>query len=142
MRSDALELTLRGKAGQHLSGQLQYFKSGQWINVDVTLRYASASPYSLTAGEDIFHTGLSNARPAGVGRNTLRGSDLQSIDLRWSHETQVAKGKDVTFGIDAFNVFNHPNFTNYVGNVRSPLYGSPTNVSPSRRIQLSAEATF
>ncbi|HEX7419649.1 MAG TPA: carboxypeptidase regulatory-like domain-containing protein [Thermoanaerobaculia bacterium] len=185
MHSDALELTLRGKAGQHVGGQLQYtfsrtvnntggifwfpadqyaapgaewgpsdfdqrhrlnalatFKSGRWIKLGVAVKYATALPYSLTAGEDVFHTGLSNARPAGVGRNTLRASDSRSVDLRWSHETPVSKGKTLTTSVDAFNIFNHPNFTNYVGNIRSPLFGSPTTVSAARRIQLSAEVNF
>jgi hypothetical protein len=44
--------------------------------------------------------------------------------------------------VDAFNILNHPNFSGYVGNVRSPFYLSPTTVFPGRRLQLSAEVKF
>ena len=35
--------------------------------------FTPGRPYSLTTGRDDFDTGFANARPAGVGRNTLQG---------------------------------------------------------------------
>jgi outer membrane receptor protein involved in Fe transport len=190
LRSDSLELTLKGKVAKRLSGQLQYtwsralndtggifwypadqyapaasewgpadfdvrhrlnvlatLNTGRWGKVGLSGRFASALPYNLTAGDDLFHTALSNARPAGVGRNSLRASSYANVDVRWSRELPLTlvkggKGNGLTLSLDAFNVFNHPNFTGYVGNVRSPFYLSPTTVSPGRRIQLSAEVSF
>jgi len=188
LRSDALELTMRGRYGKRISGQAQYtlsrafndtaainfYPSNQYApvgsewgpaNFDVrhrlnllgnisagrlgkfglSGRFASASPYSQTAGIDFFHTGMSNARLPGVGRNTLRATPFRSVDVRWSRDlalTQIEKGTELTLSLDAFNVFNHPNFAGYVGNVRSPFYLSPTTVSPGRRLQLSAEVKF
>jgi hypothetical protein len=189
MKSDALELTLRGRAGKILSGQLQYtysramsdtggifwypsnqyaplatewgptdfdvrhrlnilatLNAGRWGKLGAAGKFSSAPPYTLTAGEDLFHTGLSNARPGDVGRNGLRGSRFSDVDLRWSHELPVAMGKTKGHGlalsVDAFNLFNRPNFSGYVGNVRSPLYLDPTKAGPGRRLQLSVEATF
>ena len=190
LRSDALELTLRGRAGKRVSGQAQYtfsrasnntggifwypsnqyapisaewgpadfdvrhrlnvlgtLSAGHWGNFGLSGRFTSAPPYSETAGVDRFHTGMANARPAGVGRNTLRASDSRSIDLRWSHdvgfvEVKGANGREMSVSLDAFNILNHPNFNGYVGNVRSPFYLSPTSVSPGRRLQLSAEVKF
>jgi outer membrane receptor protein involved in Fe transport len=190
LRSDALELTLRGRAGKRLSGQAQYtlsrasndtggifwypsnqyapvsaewgpadfdvrhrlnllgtLSAGRWGNFGLSGRFTSALPYSETAGTDPFHTGMANARPTGVGRNTLRGSGYRNVDLRWSHDVRLTeakgeKGRELTLSVDAFNILNHPNFTGYVGNVRSPFYLSPTSVSPGRRLQLSAEVKF
>ena len=190
LRSDALELTLRGRYRKRISGQLQYtfsramndtgginwypsnqyaplgaewgpadfdvrrrlnllttFSAGRWGNLGVSARFASALPYTETAGVDFFHTGLSNARPPGVGRNRLRASAYEAVDMHWSHDVALTeakgeKAREVTLAIDAFNVFNHPNFAGYVGNVRSPFYLAPTTVSPGRRLQLSAEVKF
>jgi hypothetical protein len=189
LKSDALELTFRGKVGKALSGQIQYTYSrassdtggifwyaanqyapvaqewgpadfdvrhrlnvlttlngGRWGKFGASGKFSSAAPYTMTAGEDPFHTGLSNARPLGVGRNSLRGSTFADIDLRWSHDLPVSPGKGkedgLALSLAAFNVFNHPNFSGYVGNVRSPLFLNPTYAGAGRRFQLSLEATF
>jgi hypothetical protein len=189
LRSDALELTLRGKRGKRLSGQLQYtlgkamndtggiswypanqyapvgaewgpadfdvrhrlnllatLDAGRWGNLGASGRFTSALPYSQIAGIDLYNTALANARPDGVGRNTLRADGYRSVDLRWSRELALGggkeKGRSIELAIAAFNVFNHPNFSGYVGNVRSPFYLSPTSASAGRRLQLSAEMKF
>jgi hypothetical protein len=189
LRSDALELTLRGSMGRRVKGQLQYTLSrasndtggifwypanqyappaaewgpadfdvrhrlnvlatilaGRYGNLGLSGRFTSGLPLSETAGADLFHTGLSNARPVGVGRNTLRTSGYSNVDLRWSRDVPLAgKGdgaRNLTLAIDAFNVFNHPNFSGYVGNVRSPFFLLPTSASAGRRLQLSAEVKF
>jgi hypothetical protein len=190
LRSDALELTLRGRYKKRVSGQLQYtfsramnntgginwypsnqyaplsaewgpadfdvrhrlnllttLSAGRCGNLGISGRFASALPYTETAGIDFFHTGMANARPAGVGRNSLRASGFSTVDVRWSHDVALSeskgeKARELTLAIDAFNVFNHPNFAGYVGNIRSPFYLSPTTVSPGRRLQLSAEVKF
>ncbi len=190
LRSDAIELTLRGRSGKRMSGQVQYTFSratnntgginwypsnsyapigaewgaadfdvrhrlnllgtlsvGRWGNLGASARFTSGLPYSEIAGIDLFHTGMANARPAGVGRNTLRATGFSAVDVRWSHDVRLTeargeKGSGLTLSVDAFNVFNHPNFSGYVGNVRSPFYLSPTAVFPGRRLQLSAEVKF
>ena len=86
------------------------------------------------------------ARPAAV-RNTLRASGTETVDVRWSRDLPLSaakgeKARALTLSIDAFNVFNHPNFNGYVGNIRSPFFGAPTSVAPGRRLQLAAEMKF
>jgi hypothetical protein len=190
MRSDALEMTFRGRVGQHLNGQIQYVLSntrndtrsiwwypsdqyapasaewgpaefdqrhrlnalvtitaGRWINLGISARYGSPLPFNETAGLDLFHTTLSNARPPGVTRNSLRGSSTKNVDAHWSHDvltsgTEKDGGRTLSVALDAFNAFNHPNFSGYVGNVRSPLFRSPTVAAAGRRLQLSLEAKF
>lgn len=190
LQTDALELTLRGRAGKRLSGQVQYSLSramndtggifwypadqyappsaewgpadfdvrhrlnalatvnaGGWGSFGLSGRFTSGLPYSETAGVDRYRTALSNARPPGTGRNTLRAASYSVIDVRWSRELALTgekgdRAKTMTVALDAFNVLNHPNFTGYIGNVRSPFFLSPTSVQPGRRIQLSAEMRF
>jgi outer membrane receptor protein involved in Fe transport len=188
MRSDALELTMRGNAGKHFTGQVQYtlsralndtsgifwyasnpyapvssewgpadfdqrhrlnllgtFTAGRWVNVGIAAKLYSGTPYSQIAGADLFHTGLANARPDGIGRNTLRTPAYEDVDVRWSHDVALRgstkeHAKAFTLSIEAFNAFNHANFAGYIGNVRSPLFLRPTTAAPGRRLQLSIEA--
>jgi hypothetical protein len=54
----------------------------------------------------------------------------------------LGKGKEddakvISLGISAFDILNHPNFTNYVGNIRSSLFMQPTVAMPGRQLQFS-----
>jgi hypothetical protein len=115
------------------------------VNVGIAAKLYSGTPYSQIAGADLFHTGLANARPAGIGRNTLRTPAYEDVDIRWSHDVALRgstkdHAKALTLSVEAFNAFNHANFGGYVGNVRSPLFLRPTTAAPGRRLQLSIEA--
>jgi hypothetical protein len=62
-----------------------------------------------------FNNGQTNARPPGVGRNTLEGPGYATLDLRWSRAFELAaSGRDerpeISIGVDAFNVTNHVDF--------------------------------
>jgi hypothetical protein len=105
-------------------------------------------PYSLITGLDLYNTGIANARPAGVARNTLRGPGYASLDLRWSREfPYAAPGKarpkrSVTFGVDAFNLTNRVNYNTPVGNLASQFFGQSTSAAPARRIQFSLRLRY
>jgi outer membrane receptor protein involved in Fe transport len=116
-------------------------------SLGLAVSLASGRPYTLRTGTDDFHTGQTNARPAGVGRNTLDGPDYASVDARLSHEfalggSKPGEGPGLAFGVEAFNIFNHVNYVGYVGNLRSPFFGQAIAAQPPRRIQLSAEVHF
>jgi len=98
----------------------------------------SGRPFTLFVGENTFGdvAGLSTDRVGGapvsgncpsvsdcmttVSRNTYTGAPLYSWDMRLSRNFRVGEGKMLNFGVDAFNLFNHPN----VDEVTS-VYGSP-----------------
>jgi len=118
-------------------------------NLGLAVSLASGRPYTLRTGTDDFHTGQTNARPAGVARNTLDGPDYASVDARLSHEFAFGgsskpgeDGPGLSIGVDAFNILNHVNYVGYVGNRRSPFFGQAIAAQPPRRIQLSAEVRF
>jgi outer membrane receptor protein involved in Fe transport len=118
------------------------------FNLGVSLSLYSGLPYTLTSGLDDFHTGTANARPAGVPRNSLEGPGYVDLDLRWSRELSLIKGKKKdegvkgTIAVDAFNVLNKVNYVSYVGNLRSPFFGQAVAAQPPRRLQLSFRLKF
>ncbi len=132
---------------RHRLEGLVAWKAGQWVDLGVSVSLGSGRPYSLQTGRDNYHTGQTNARPAGVARNTLQGPGSASVDVRWSHKFGLGskKGEDApawSVGVDAFNVLNRVNYAGYVGTLTSPFFGRATAAQPPRRVQLTAGFQF
>lgn len=109
------------------------------------LSIASGGPYTETTGRDDYNTGFANARPAGVGRNTLQGPGYVQLDLRWYHDlvlTRKKEGPVLRLAVDAFNVTNRVNYVSFVGNLSSPFFGEAVAARPPRRLQISARFSF
>ena len=118
-----------------------------WLSLGVASALYSGTPYTETAGSDFYHTGLGNARPAGVTRNTLRGGGVATLDLSWSHDLRLTdakgdKAKVLTPQISAFNILNHTNYTGYIGNITSPLFLRPTGARAARQMQFQLGYRF
>lgn len=118
-----------------------------WLTLGVELTVNSGAPYTETTGTDDFHTGLGNARPAGVARNTLEGGAMALLNVQWNHDFRLTKAKDdkaryLSAGLAAFNVFNHTSYQNYVGTLTSPLFGHPTSAANGRQLQLTVGYRF
>jgi hypothetical protein len=60
------------------------------IRTSINVQAQSASPYTITTGEDLNRDGVFNERPAGVGRNTERGSSTWTMNLNLTK--QIALG--------------------------------------------------
>jgi hypothetical protein len=147
----------------------QYTPSGEWGRADFDQRHrfnllgsvtltkkwsigtgitaSSGKPYTLTTGLDSFHTGMVNARPAGVARNTLQGPGYADVDLRCSRDfflvrSKQDKGPVATVALDGFNVFNRVNYTAYIGNLSSPFFRQAVSSLPARRMQLTVRVKF
>jgi hypothetical protein len=131
---------------RHRFNMLESFKPGKQFTIGVGLQLASGKPYTMTTGADPFNTGLFNERPAGVSRNTLEGPSYTDLDLRVSRDFFLSKkgdkGKVATVALDAFNVLNNVNFSSYVGDLSSPLFGRAVASSPARRMQLTVRFKF
>ena len=118
-----------------------------WLTLGISATLYSGAPYTETAGSDLFHTGLGNARPAGVGRNTLQGGGTADLDLLWDHDFKLTKAKGenakvLNIGVSGFNVLNHANFTNYIGSIRSPLFEQPTAALAGSQLQFGIRYQF
>jgi hypothetical protein len=121
---------------------------GPWWNVGVSFEGFSGRPYSIITGLDAYNTGIANARPAAVGRNTQRGPAYASLDLRWSRDIPYAASgnarpkRSLNLGVDAFNVTNRVNDNTPVGNLSSPFFGQSISAAPARRIQFSVRVRY
>jgi outer membrane receptor protein involved in Fe transport len=132
---------------RHKVNALGSFAVGKRMNLGIALTLASGAPYTLTTGMDPYHTGMANARPSGVPRNSLTGPGYADLDLRWSRDFNLNrakkdKGPVATVGFDAFNVANRVNFSSFVGDISSPFFGGAVATLPARRLQLSARLKF
>lgn len=132
---------------RHRFNLLGTLNEGHWLSLGLAANLYSGTPYTETAGVDVFNTGLLNARPPGVSRNTLQTSGYADLDVRWSHDLKLIRShKDKSpilgFAVDAFNIPNRANYATYVGNVQSALFRQPTSSLPARRVQFSVKYKF
>jgi hypothetical protein len=132
---------------RHRFNMLESFSPGKSFTLGVGLTLTTGKPYSLTTGTDDFNTGINNARPAGVARNSLQGPGYADLDLRLSRDFYLSrekkeKGLMATIAFDGFNALNHTNYTGYIGNLSSPFFGRPVSALPSRRLQLTTRFKF
>lgn len=149
----ANQYSLEGESGRanfdqrHRFNLLATFNEDHWLNLGAAVKLYSGLPYTETSGNDTFNTGILNARPFGVGRNTLESGGTTELDLRWSHDLLAPhksseKLPTFTLAIDAFNVTNRTNFTSYVGNIQSAFFEQPTTAASARKLQFTARIKF
>ena len=143
---------LRGEYGRADFDQRQRFtmlassEFNRWLHFGTSFTAGSGLPYTRTTGLDLFNSGFANARPVGVRRNTLQGPGYMELDLRWSHDFALSrkgdKGPLLTFAADAFNAVNHVNYSQFIGNERSPFFGRAVSSLPARRLQFTLRLKF
>ncbi|HKO58415.1 MAG TPA: TonB-dependent receptor [Thermoanaerobaculia bacterium] len=118
----ALSGTLDGPAGVQLS---------------YVYAYTSALPFNIQLPNDRNGDANFNDRPPGVGRNTGRGFDYRSLDLRLSRRFGRVEAI-----VDAFNVFNRANYQAPNNIITSPTFGRPTAASDPRQVQAGLRVTY
>jgi len=103
--------------------------------------YNTALPYNIITGNDDYNNYSWWAYPPGERRNSGRGSDYFSLNVRLSKFINI---KPVSFQVFAelFNATNRTNFTSYAGNMQSTIFGQPTWAQDPRLIQLGARINF
>lgn len=109
--------------------------------------YASRLPFNVLAGSDLNGDSNNNDRPFGLGRNTGKGFDFASFDLRLSRRFQLTEKFGLELLAEGFNLLNRANLTvpnNVFGTGASPLasFGKPTAAFDPRQIQLGFRMTF
>lgn len=97
-------------------------------------------------GEAYFNVGLFSPEPLGQIGNTRRrffhGPGLNNWDLALLKDTKFTESKSLEFRAEAFNIFNHTQFTNPDGNFSSPTFGFVTGAQASRILQLGLKFLF
>jgi len=106
----------------HRAGFLRDFKFGSLFTAQAGRRF------NVFAGSDANGDGnpLSD-RPGTLGRNTLRGPNFASFDLRVAREVHLNERVTAEFSADFFNLFNRDNITDL-----NTVYGGiDLNVAPN-----------
>jgi hypothetical protein len=105
--------------------------------------FVSGSPcpqtvdFGVTCGEVSSFGGFTGGRVPQVGRNTFKApTTLRTVDFRISRDIPIRERFKLQFNGEAFNLFNHTNFTsvltnavNYTG--RSAATGAKCNTNPN-----------
>lgn len=109
--------------------------------------YASRLPFNVLQGTDRNLDTNNNDRPLGVGRNTGRGFDFASLDLRVSKRFKLTERVDLQLLAEGFNMLNRANFgvpNNTFGSGATPLpaFGQPTQAFDPRQFQFGMRVSF
>lgn len=108
---------------------------------------ASRLPFNVLLGSDRNFDTNNNDRPLGVGRNTGRGFDFASFDLRLSRRFRLTERVSLDVLAEGFNLFNRSNFgvpNNTFGSGTTPLatFGRPTAAFDARQFQFGLRVSF
>jgi hypothetical protein len=110
-------------------------------------QYGSRLPFNILTGADRnFDTNV-NDRPAGVGRNTGRGFDFASLDVRLNRRFRFSEQLSLETIVEGFNLLNRsnlqlPNNTFGTGTTPLPNFGRPTSADNPRQIQFGLRLNF
>ena len=120
----------------------------------------SGAPYTVRTGFDDNRDTIFNDRPAGVGRNTERGTWQRTVNIRLSWQPGAGASTDrrggrgqgggggggkrrgVEIYAQVWNLLNETNFTRFAGVLTSPFYGSATSAAPARRFDFGIRTFF
>ena len=61
-----------------------------------------------------------------VGRNSIYGPHFFDADIALMKDIRIKERLTFSFGAQAYNAFNHPNFDNPVADISNPLFGHTT----------------
>lgn len=109
--------------------------------------YESSLPFTIQTGTDRnFDTNV-NDRPVGAGRNTGRGFDFASLDLRLSRKLQLTERLRIEVMAESFNTLNRTNLqlpNRVFGTGVEPLasFGRATAAGDPRQVQFGLRVSF
>ena len=78
-------------------------------------------------------------------RNFFHGPGFWNTDFALRKVTRITEGTSIEMRFEAFNLLNHVNFANPVGDVADPNFGRISSIrtgSNSRLLQLGAKFSF
>ena len=109
--------------------------------------YASRLPFNVLLGSDRNFDTNNNDRPLGRGRNTGRGFDFASFDLRLRRRFRITERVGLDVFAEAFNLFNRsnygvPNNTFGPGATPNATFGQPTSAFDPRQLQFGLKLNF
>jgi hypothetical protein len=107
--------------------------------------YGSRLPFNVVTGTDRNNDTNVNDRPAGVGRNTGRGFDYASLDVRLARKFSLGERVNLEAIAEGFNVLNRANLQTPNNTLRPDTlstFGRPSAADSPRQIQLGLRLNF
>lgn len=77
-----------------------------------------------------------------AGRNPFHGPGLNNMDIVFAKDTRVTESTRIELRFEAYNVFNHAQFFNPVGDINAGNFGQVVQAQNPRLIQLGAKFYF
>jgi hypothetical protein len=97
-------------------------------------------------GNLYFNTSLfSNEQLGQLGNSRRRffhGPGLNNFDMALAKTTRITESKELQLRFEAFNLFNHAQFSNPTGEINSSQFGLVTSARPARIMQLGLKFLF
>lgn len=125
------------------------------VSATLSLAANTGTPYTITSGLDTNGDGIFNDRPAGIGRNSVRGSGQYALSANLSYALGLGtrppapgdKGGPkprvrLAWTVSAMNLTNHANYTGFSGVMTSPFFLRPTTVQNPRKIDIGMTCGF
>jgi hypothetical protein len=108
------------------------------ISVAPILSVGSSRPINALLTTDAYRTGAYpiSARPAGFERNVFRSRPSFNLDVRLMKTIHVRDRALLQFGVEAFNLTNHPNIERVSPFYGLATFGQPLESLPARQLQL------
>jgi hypothetical protein len=120
----SLSSVIVARTGFPFNGQVLAAVQGAYPRPDIVPGQPVWVSSSAAPGGKMLNANAFVAPPAGAqgneGRNTIPGFGLTQVDLSLGRKFALTERIMLEFRTDAFNVFNHPNFTNplaYIGSL-------------------------
>jgi hypothetical protein len=141
-------LTVSGSFEAVRSNHSSRFRSAlEGFQLSYIFSYASALPFNILTGNDRNFDTNFNDRPLGLGRNTGRGFNSATLDLRLSRKFRFSDHTQLEAIAEGFNVLNRANYqlpNNTFGTGLAPLatFGKPTAAGDPRQIQFGLRLSF
>jgi hypothetical protein len=122
-------------------------KALQGFQLGYIFTYASQLPFNVLLGSDRNFDTNNNDRPLGVGRNTGRGFDFVSLDMRLSRRISMSERVTLDLVAEGFNLLNRANLAvpnNTFGTGVAPLasFRQPTAAFDPRQFQFGLKLSF
>ncbi len=97
-------------------------------------------------GNLYFNTSLFSTEQLGQLGNSRRrffhGPGLNNFDMALAKTTRITESKELQLRFEAFNLFNHAQFSNPTGEINSSQFGVVTSARPARIMQMGLKFLF
>jgi Carboxypeptidase regulatory-like domain/TonB dependent receptor len=129
------------------AGESRLRRAVAGFQLSYIFQYGSRLPFNVVTGGDRNLDTNVNDRPAGVGRNTGRGFDFASLDLRLGRRFRLGERVSVETIVEGFNVLNRanlqlPNNTFGTGATPPASFGRATAADNPRQVQFGLRLNF